>query len=560
MERALYTRWRPAVWAEVKYQEHVVRTLQNAISANKVGHAYIFSGPRGTGKTTAARLLAKAVNCTAEPTARPCDKCDNCVSFKEGRYLDLIEIDAASHTGVDDARDLIEKVRFTPSMGGTYKVYIIDEVHMLSKAAFNALLKTIEEPPPHVIFILATTELDKVMPTILSRCQRFEFRRFPLNEISQHLGQICKAEKIDADEEALVSISRNSAGGMRDAISLLDQLSATGERITIDLVQRILGTAANEAVMQTIDAVIAHDAATAINLAHEVLDRGASANSYSKQMLDHLRNVLLVQTKNVNLLDVTANVKDVLQRHASLLTPLQTIEYIKEFNQAINESKTGISPTLIVETTLAKLATTQLATAQSAPAVAVTAVPQANVATQTTTDKNLPLHRESPPNATSQQLTVETAEKPQIIVEQKTPLPATPPIQEKSSKNNQPQTENLQAAPAEIAPERLKQACRQIYEALKNKGDSQYAGLFNSSSSITYSNRTITLAFKGEINPKKFEAHQDRSFITEQFRAIFGPDIEVRSIEIRTEQNQTTDTTANTLTKKALELGGRLVE
>src|SRR5512133_1963362 len=262
MAQALYRKWRPHKWEEVVSQEHVVKTLRNAIQSGKVGHAYLFSGPRGTGKTTTARLLAKAVNCLSDDAANhPCDECANCIAVNDSRFMDLIEIDAASNTSVDDVRDLRDKINFLPSVG-KYKVYIIDEVHMLSTAAFNALLKTLEEPPPHAIFVLATTEIHKIPATVLSRCQRHEFRRIPVMEIVKTLKELAKAEKISFDEEALILIARQATGAMRDAISLLDQLASTGEHVTLAEAQVVLGTATSGMVLELVGAVIARDAAT----------------------------------------------------------------------------------------------------------------------------------------------------------------------------------------------------------------------------------------------------------------------------------------------------------
>jgi DNA polymerase-3 subunit gamma/tau len=295
MSQSFYRKYRPSTWTDVVGQAHVVNTLRNAVSADRLAHAYLFAGPRGTGKTSVARLLAKAANCEhADLARRPDDSCENCVSVQNGSFLDLIEIDAASNTSVEDVRDLRDKINFSPNRG-RYKVYIIDEVHMLSAAAFNALLKTLEEPPPHAIFILATTEMHKIPATVLSRCQRHEFRRLPLGEMVAQLEMICQREGIKAEPAALELIARQATGSLRDAESLLDQLASTGGEVKLDWAQEVLGTSANLAVLELLDALVAKDTAAGLDLIHTALDAGSDPRQFARQVVDALRGLLLLR-------------------------------------------------------------------------------------------------------------------------------------------------------------------------------------------------------------------------------------------------------------------------
>jgi DNA polymerase-3 subunit gamma/tau len=355
MTQALYRKYRPQSWDAVVGQDHVVTTLKNAIAADRVAHAYLFAGSRGTGKTTLARLLAKAVNCTnPDPAKRPDNECELCKAVNENRFLDLIEIDAASNTSVDDVRDLRDKINFSPSQG-KYKIYIIDEVHMLSTAAFNALLKTLEEPPPHAIFVLATTEIHKIPATVLSRCQRHEFRRVPVDEIVANLKHIVKAENIQADDDALIQIARQSAGGMRDAQSLLDQLASTGERITLALTQQVLGTATSQSVLDVLDAVNDHDPAHGLESIHKALDAGADPRSLARQIVEYLRGLMLIQMGNANQVEATADVKKQMQAHAKSFSTSDVLRMMKAFNNAAVDLRGGWQPSLSLELALAEV-------------------------------------------------------------------------------------------------------------------------------------------------------------------------------------------------------------
>jgi len=355
MTQALYRKYRPKEWDQVVGQDHVLTTLKNAIVADRVAHAYLFAGSRGTGKTTLARLLAKAVNClNPDPAKRPDNECENCKAVNDNRFLDLIEIDAASNTSVDDVRDLRDKINFSPSQG-KYKIYIIDEVHMLSTAAFNALLKTLEEPPPHAIFVLATTEIHKIPATVLSRCQRHEFRRVPVDEIVKQLKLIAKAEKIQADDDALIQIARQSAGGMRDAISLLDQLSSMGGKITIALAQTVLGTATSQTVLEVISSVMDHDPAHGLETIHKALDAGADPRSLARQIVEYLRGLMLIQMGNANQVEATADVKKQMQAHARSFSTSDVLRIMKAFNAAATDVRGGWQPSLSLELALAEV-------------------------------------------------------------------------------------------------------------------------------------------------------------------------------------------------------------
>jgi len=299
--------------------------------------------------------LAKAVNCLNEdPAQRPDNTCDYCKAVNENRFMDLIEIDAASNTSVDDVRDLRDKINFSPSQG-KYKIYIIDEVHMLSTAAFNALLKTLEEPPPHAIFVLATTEIHKIPATVLSRCQRHEFRRVPVDEIVTNLKHIVAAENLTADDEALVLIARQSAGGMRDAQSLLDQLASTGTTITLALAQTVLGTATSKTVLEIITSILDRQPAHGLETIHRALDSGADPRSLSRQIVEYLRGLMLIQMGNIDQVEATREVKTQMDAHAKAFSTTDVLRMMKIFNNAATDLRGGWQPSLSIELALAEV-------------------------------------------------------------------------------------------------------------------------------------------------------------------------------------------------------------
>ncbi len=291
MTQALYRKWRSRTFSELVGQPHVVQTLENALRTNRLAHAYLFNGPRGTGKTSSARLLAKALNCTGAEGRVPCGECTACTAIEEGRYLDLIEIDAASNNGVDDIRELRSAVNFSPTEGRC-KVYIVDEVHMLSTSAFNALLKTLEEPPDHVYFILATTEIHRIPATVISRCQRFDFRRIRARDIKAHLAHIAQEEHCDIEPTALTMIAESAQGCMRDAISLLDQVVSYGrDRVSLNQVQSILGLSDIRSVNDLMDCLTTRNKAEGLRVLQTVADQGGSLTEFLQQVTYQLRYV-----------------------------------------------------------------------------------------------------------------------------------------------------------------------------------------------------------------------------------------------------------------------------
>ncbi|MBI1881704.1 MAG: DNA polymerase III subunit gamma/tau [Chloroflexi bacterium] len=342
--QALYRKWRSQTFDELIGQQHVTQTLINALKLNRIAHAYLFAGPRGTGKTSMARLLAKAVNCQADAGIdRPCNRCHICVAVNEARLLDLIEIDAASNTGVDDIRDLRDKVGFRPGEA-RIKFYIIDEVHMLSNSAFNALLKTLEEPPEHVIFVLATTEPEKIPATITSRCQRFEFKRIKVRDVAERLAHIVTEEGFTAEPAALEYIARQGAGSMRDAISLLDQLTAYGgQKITLELVQTVLGAVASQSVVELVETLIARNMAAGLEIISQVVNDGLDPRQFAREIVEYLRAVMLTKLGDGSaLLSLPEEILATIKTQAAQADAAAIVRATTLFNAAMFDLKSSL--------------------------------------------------------------------------------------------------------------------------------------------------------------------------------------------------------------------------
>ena len=351
----LARKYRPQTFDEVYAQDHITSILKNSITMDRIAQAFLFTGTRGVGKTSMARIFAKSLNCLKNgPTPIPCNDCENCISITKGSSQDVVEIDGASNTGVDDIRDLQRELMYATS-NAKYKIYIIDEVHMLSKSAFNALLKTLEEPPPNVIFMFATTEPHKVLPTIISRCQRFDFKRIPIPDIISQLKEICVKEKINIEDEALFLIARKADGSMRDALSLMDQVFAYGNvNIKLADVLSIFGIIHHEVYQKMIEAILKRQTSTMISLLHQTLETGTDIQEFINGMLDYFRYLLLLQL-NLKISEITPSQQEIMKKTSEQFTDHEILYLMSMLIQTKTDIRNSSNPLLIAEMSFIKL-------------------------------------------------------------------------------------------------------------------------------------------------------------------------------------------------------------
>ncbi|AVX06262.1 DNA polymerase III subunit gamma/tau [Priestia megaterium] len=481
--QALYRVYRPQSFNDVVGQQHIIKTLQNALVQEKFSHAYLFSGPRGTGKTTAAKILAKAVNCEKAPIAEPCNECATCRGITDGSISDVIEIDAASNNGVDEIRDIRDKVKYAPS-AVRYKVYIIDEVHMLSIGAFNALLKTLEEPPAHVIFILATTEPHKIPLTIISRCQRFDFKRISPEDIVYRMKEVLGSEELEVSEDALYEIAKASEGGMRDALSLLDQaISYSTEKVSLEDVLSITGAVSQAFIVKIVQAIFNENIVEALDSVESLIKNGKDPARFVEDLIFYYRDVLLYQAseENAYLLEKAA-VNEEFKEFSSKMDSAFIYKVIAELNQTQQEMKWSNHPRVLLEVALVKLAQSSTNQEDTLPYQDILQkMNQMEAELQQLKEKGIQVDH------TAQAAQTEKKQTRQSRSQYKTPVGKVNEVLKNATRQNL---------------ETIKRSWAQVLDTLKQQNKASHAALLSNSEPVASSDQSFILKFKYEIHCK----------------------------------------------------------
>jgi DNA polymerase III subunit gamma/tau len=499
VSEVLYRKWRPQSFSEVAGQDAITRTLRNSVAAGRLSHAYLFCGPRGTGKTTLGRLLAKAANCAAPVDGEPCNKCDSCLAFLEGRAMDFVEQDAASHNSVDDIRQLRENVILTP-MAGERKVHLLDEVHMLSKAAQNALLKTLEEPPAHLIFVLATTEAHKVEPTIISRCQRFDLKRIPMSAVVARLDYICRQEGFDLDAASLEEISRAATGSLRDAINALEQVvTYYGKSPSHEQVCEALGLSVDARSGQLARAALNGDLAGGLTTIAEVRDDGVDIKQFAKQVIKYLRGLLLAKAGASESLDLPQDMAAEVKADATNLSKNEIIRALQTFGRIdFREDAAASGGSLPLE-----LALVEFVSSGEVPPASAAAAPRPAVAQ--------PPRRAEPP------------------------LPPPPPPKAEAPKTNGaakpvPEPAPTRPAPPRSAPMKDGEPLSRVRELL-HETDRPLEGMFNGACEIaSISDDAVTIGFYHTFHLERMEknVNKEREKLEKAFSMALGRPVKVK--------------------------------
>jgi DNA polymerase-3 subunit gamma/tau len=530
-----YRKWRPQTLSEVVGQEPVTQTLRHAVESGKIAHAYLFCGPRGTGKTSMARILAKAVNCPNQAGGEPCNACDMCRSITEGRALDVIEIDAASNRGIDEIRSLREKVNYAPSLA-RYKVYIIDEVHMLTEAACNALLKTLEEPPPHVIFVLATTEAHKVITTIISRCQRFNFHRLRQTEIMAKLKLICKKEKIRIEPASLELIARAATGSLRDAENILQQMIAYyGNRIELDQIQAELGIGWDSRVRELAQCVVGRDVAGGLKIVSSLNSDGVDLRQFNLGLVEYLRGLLLTKSRCEEALDVTGEDLAEMSSLAANAPMDYLLKAVKSFSSI--DFRSDNYSALSVEMALLDCA---LSSQPGKEQPTMTTPPEVVDATEMT----------KPPDRFADDVLV-TVESDRVETEDASEVPTA------AGSSDIPRKD----IPGDI--DYVRSRWREFIKSLRGEGSSGNLDAFLRSACdpIDLLDDTLVLGFRYPFHKEKIEDGKYRHLVEKKLKEVFGRPYKIQCVLVDSKRGIPSQArTQNPVVKAALEMGARISE